>query len=201
MIDFLAGDAKNWLHLEVLPPKSYKCGFCSDKISSERGYKIGLQRDGSGTQIGGIYICPSCHGPTFFAPNGKQIPDGSIGNSVLHVPDNLNALYEEARKCVIDNCYTAAVLLCRKLLMHISVEQGAQKGLSFVEYVEYLSDKNYIPPNGKSWVNHIRKKGNEANHEIVLMDQNDAKDLIVFIEMLLKFIYEFPKMVPQEDKT
>lgn len=28
------------------------------------------------------------------------------------------------------------------------------------------------------------------------MERDDAKDLILFIEMLLKFIYEFPKMVP-----
>ena len=40
-----------------------------------------------------------------------------------------------------------------------------------------------------------KKKGNEANHEITLMDENDARDLIIFIEMLLKFIYEFPNMI------
>ena len=45
-------------------------------------------------------------------------------------------------------------------------------------------------------VDHIRKKGNEANHEIVLMEKEDAEDLLVFSEMLLKFIYEFPKRVP-----
>jgi len=37
----------------------------------------------------------------------------------------------------------------------------------------------------------FEKKGNEANHEIVLMEPNDALDLINFIEMLLKFISNF----------
>ena len=52
------------------------------------------------------------------------------------------------------------------------------------------------PPNGKGWVDHIRKKGNEAAHEIVLMTKADADELIVFSEMLLKFVYEFPNRVP-----
>ena len=38
----------------------------------------------------------------------------------------------------------------------------------------------------------IRKQGNEANHEITLKNKEDAIGLINFIEMLLKFIYEFP---------
>ena len=41
-----------------------------------------------------------------------------------------------------------------------------------------------------------RKRGNEATHEIKLMSQTDAKELLTFIEMLLRFVYEFPAMVP-----
>ncbi len=88
-------------------------------------------------------------------------------------------------------------MLCRKILMHIAVQQGAAENLKFIDYVDYLSTKNFVPPNGKHWVDHIRKKGNEANHEVALMSETDAKELIVFVEMLLKFIYEFPMMIPQ----
>ena len=82
--------------------------------------------------------------------------------------------------------------------MNIAVNQGAKEGLKFIEYVTYLSDNGYTPPNGKHWVDHIRKKGNEATHEITVMSENDAKELIVFIEMLLRFIFEFPSMVPNQ---
>ena len=81
--------------------------------------------------------------------------------------------------------------------MNIAVQKKASKDLSFLEYVEHLSSQGYIPPDGKSWVDHIRKKGNEATHEIKLMDKDDAEDLIKFSEMLLKFIYEFPGLIPQ----
>ncbi len=81
--------------------------------------------------------------------------------------------------------------------MHIAVEKGAAQGKSFLEYVEHLSEKGYIPPDGKGWVDYIRTKGNEANHEIKIMSSSDASDLITFSEMLLKFVYEFPgKMKP-----
>lgn len=81
--------------------------------------------------------------------------------------------------------------------MNIAVQEEAKEGLKFIEYVNHLSDKGYVPPNGKHWVDHIRKKGNEATHEIALMNQEDARDLLGFVEMLLRFIYEFPQMVPQ----
>jgi Domain of unknown function (DUF4145) len=86
------------------------------------------------------------------------------------------------------NSFTSAVLTCRKLLMHIAVEKGAPTGQSFLEYVEYLAEKHYVPPDGKGWVDHIRTKGNEANHVIKIMSSDDAKDLIEFSEMLLKFV-------------
>jgi hypothetical protein len=67
---------------------------------------------------------------------------------------------------------------------------------SFMSYVEYLANNGYVPPNGKGRVDHIRKKGNEATHEILVMTESDAKDWIGFSDMLLKFIYEFPSRVP-----
>lgn len=80
--------------------------------------------------------------------------------------------------------------------MNIAVAQDAKEGASFISYVTYLADKGFVPPNGRGWVDHIRDKGNEANHEIKLMAQQDAEELISFLEMLLKFIYEFPNRVP-----
>lgn len=83
--------------------------------------------------------------------------------------------------------------------MHIAVAEGAEEGLSFVRYVEYLADKGYVPPHGIVWVDYIRKRGNEANHEITIMTYEDAKALVSFVEMLLRFIYEFPNLVPADD--
>ena len=86
--------------------------------------------------------------------------------------------------------------------MHIAVERGAEAGKSFAHYVDYLAKKHFVPPGSEKWIDRIRTTGNEANHEIVLMKQGDAEDLINFLEMLLKFMYEFPgKIGPPVDSS
>lgn len=187
---------QGWSKSQALPPLSYQCGFCNNIVSSVRGYKAGDHQDGSGKQLAAVYICPHCGGPTFVDPKGNHMPDVPFGSSVNHIPEDVAKLYDEARRCTSAGAYTAAVMLCRKILMHLSVEKKAKTGESFAYYVNYLANQGYVPPNGKGWVDHIRKKGNEANHEIITMSRDDAKDLIVFLEMLLKFMYEFPKMIP-----
>lgn len=64
--------------------------------------------------------------------------------------------------------------------------------------MEYLGDRGYVAPDARAWVDRVRERGNEANHEIVIMGENDAKELLDFIEMLLRFIYEFPSRLPGE---
>jgi hypothetical protein len=80
--------------------------------------------------------------------------------------------------------------------MHIAVDAGAPENQTFLEYVNGLATKGFIPPQGKDWVDYIRTRGNEANHEIILMGKDDSKALVAFVEMLLRFIYELPKLVP-----
>jgi hypothetical protein len=83
--------------------------------------------------------------------------------------------------------------------MHVAVESGAKNNQTFLQYVDYLVDNNYTPPNSKTWVDKIRKLGNDANHEITIMSAQQAKDVIKFLEYLLKFRYEFPESVSEEE--
>jgi hypothetical protein len=185
-------------------PKRYDCGHCGQRVSSSVGF---FSKD---PQLF-IYICTDCAQPTYFGLSGvtvsgkkspeRQVPGPRPGGEVLHLPDNIRALYKEARDCVAASAHTAAVLTCRKLLMHIGVEQGAKENQSFASYVDHLVTKGYAPPGSEGWVGHIKEKGNEANHEIILMDQPDAEELLVFLEALLKFIYEYPNRVKTKAAT
>lgn len=179
-----------WSHVTEQAPKRFNCGFCGSLVGAHKGY--------AGSHPGRtIYICPNCSMPVLFDERGRQHPLPAPGQPVKHLPEALEALYDEARRCVAAAAPTAAVLACRKLLMNIGVAQGAPEGATFIAYVDHLSQAGFVPPNGRHWVDHIRKKGNEANHEIALMSQSDAEELIDFIEMLLKFVYEFPNRVPK----
>ena len=118
------------------------------------------------------------------------------GDEVNSVPDEIDSIYQEARACTGVGAFTSAVLACRKLLMHIAIDKGSPQEKRFATYVEYLSDRNYITPDGKGWVEYIRKMSTEADRDMVKIGQKDALDLISFIEMLLRLIYEFPSRLP-----
>lgn len=188
MADRLPG---NWHNIQSLLGPSYLCGYCNVLVGTNAAYHIAETPNKYY-----IRICPKCNRPTFIE-EGRQTPGVSFGNPAGHLPKEVEPLYDEARICTAVGAHTAAVLAARKILMHLAVEKEAKPGLSFIDYVEYLAEKGFVPPNGKGWVDYIRKKGNEANHQILLMNEEDSKKLITFLEMLLKFIYEFPAEIPK----
>lgn len=188
--------ADEWTQVQKIPTQAFTCGYCGKVIGADKGY---LRSHAAGMPQDMICICPVCSRPTYLqgvpGPE-RQIPGVAYGTDVDHLPTGVKELYAEARNCYSVGAYTSAVLVCRKLLMHIAVEQGAAANQSFVAYVDHLAAIGYVPPNGKAWVDVIRTKANEANHEIQLKVGGDASLLLSFLEMLLKFIYEFPHKVP-----
>jgi hypothetical protein len=76
----------------------------------------------------------------------RQVPGVPSESPVMHLLEEIHALYKEARRCMSLNAYTSAVMAARELLMHIAVEKGAAEGASFSDYVDHLDEKGYIPP-------------------------------------------------------
>lgn len=190
---------KSWQDLQTVSSASFVCGYCNSAISSDKAYTA--HPPSYSTRNPHIYICHVCNKPTFVWGE-KTTPAAALGNPVDKLPADIEAIYSEIRYSTSVNSYTAAVLAARKLLMHIAVEKGAEAGKKFVTYVNYLESNHYTPPNSTSWVDKIRQLGNEANHEIVIMTKDDALLIIKFLEMLMKFIYEFPdEPVPEEVET
>ena len=183
--------ARKWHHEILLQSKRYVCGYCDSVVGPDKGT---FSQEGSVQTF--IYFCSHCGQPSYFDQSGRQFPGVKFGSDVKHLPREIEQLYGEARGAISSSAYTPAVLACRKILMNVAVSLGAKAGDSFVTYVQFLADKGYVPPNGKHWVDHIRTKSNEANHEIALMSKDDAEKLITFVEMMLKFIYELPNAVP-----
>ena len=79
--------------------------------------------------------------------------------------------------------------MCRKILMNVAVEKGAEKGLGFTSYVDYLIKHNYVTTMMK-WVDQIRKNGNEAAHEIHAPDSERADITFRFTMLFLRNVYE-----------
>lgn len=180
--------AIDWRNVEGLEPKTYVCGHCGAFVGTNRGWMT--------TRAGNrIYICSSCSEPTYFGPRG-QIPGVPYGGDVEFIPPESAAIYREARNCMTVSAYTAVVMLCRKLLMHVAVAEGAKEKDTFAGYVEHLVAAGYVPPKSRGWVDRIRLKANEANHEIPPIQRADAEELIALSEMVLKLVYEYPGRMP-----
>lgn len=150
------GPIKNrpWVNAGTVPAAERKCGYCASHVEGNTGYSVQTPQGNWWY----IRLCPNCSAPTFFTQYGDYSPGSLPGGHVDHLPTDVASLFGEARSAVAAGAPTAAVLACRKILMHIAVEKKAEKNKSFVYYVEYLADKGYVSPDGKSWVDYISGK-------------------------------------------
>ena len=188
--------ATTWSNLGGIPTQDWRCAFCDRDVSSDKGW-IGT------TQLymnhrpyddhAYIAICPRCSLPTLISSSGTQVPAVKGGEPVKHLPEDVAALYDEARSCLSVNAPTAAVLLGRKLLMHVAVTQDADEGQTFQKYVDHLAEKGVVTEGMKDWVGEIRELGNDANHELTVSNLEAAEELLTFVAMLLKVVYEYPE--------
>ncbi|WP_273729885.1 DUF4145 domain-containing protein [Leuconostoc mesenteroides] len=182
---------------------SFTCGYCGMHVTSDKGMSLNTVYTSNANHNNisqGVYICTNCHMPTFIY-NDVQVPGVNFGNFVNNIPEEVGKVYEEARKSFSVQAYTAVVLLCRKLLMHVSVDLGANENKRFIEYVDYLKENHYVPKNSEGWIDAIRKFGNKSTHDIVINTKEDAEKMIKFSEMLLKMNYEYPALMNQESDS
>jgi hypothetical protein len=192
---------RTWQNIQKQSGVRYVCGYCGTDTTPSWGW----DSDASGPHRGYILLCTNCNKPSFIDMVGATIksatPAAMLGLEVGGLPEDVQTLYDEARRSTSVGSYTSVVLTCRKILMHVAVEKGAKEGLGFIEYVEYLAANSYIPPDGRDWVDHIRSKANEANHEIVIMSLDEAQDLVSFTEMLLRLVYEFKHRLKKNEPS
>lgn len=182
----------DWKNKQDIGSHSYQCSHCGKPLATDKGY-TGARRVSLTIYKEYICICHFCNKPTYIDMNGKQYPGVAFGNSIDGINDvSVKSLYEEARNCASVNAFTAAAMACRKILMNIAVVKGAKENLTFTQYIQFLAENNYIPPDGKGWVDHIKKGGNDANHKIEIVSKENSEELLYFTEMLLTFIYAVP---------
>lgn len=129
--------------------------------------------------------------------NGDQVSPPQLP---LRTPAGLKdeelRAWQEIRKCLGVGAYTASVMLCRKLLMHVAVGHGLpakndkDRAPNFTECVNHLLSEGIITRRMQPWVDRIKDVGNEANHEIVPVTKETAKDVATFTQKLLELAYE-----------
>lgn len=121
------------------------------------------------------------------------------------LPDDESDVWNEIRECLGVGAYTAAVMLCRKLLMHIAVAHGLpakdskDRAPNFTQCVEHLLAEGVVTKRMQPWIDRIREIGNEANHEIAPVDKEAALDVATFTQKLLELAYEMDDTMAKAD--
>ncbi len=188
-----------WMGTQPLPTHDWQCGYCGNQVATTVGYQSGRQFNANPSQLLRIYICPHCQLPTMTTGDFYwRLPAYPPGTFIEHVPTQLAALYDEARAAAGANAHTAAVMVCRVLLMNIAVDRGAKKRQTYDFYINYLFEGHYLSPDGKQVAEYVKRLGNDANHKIVMMDSDASGAVIRIIEALFRQIYETPNLIPDK---
>ena len=160
--------------------KTITCPYCGVRVQA--GSTTRIVDTATGAIKYQIHKCPECFMPVIIGLDGKIIPQSQLlpYEDVRFLPPNVEKLYNECRKCFLNECYHSVIMVSRTLLMYIAVDKGADVGKRFVEYIDFLEVNGYIGSQNKAWVDKIRKIGNKYTHEMGMATQEDADKVIVF---------------------
>ena len=179
--------------------KTITCPYCGVRVQASSTTRI--VDTATGAIKYQIHKCPECFMPVIIGLDGKIIPQSQLlpYEDVRFLPVNVEKLYNECRKCFLNECYHSVIMVSRTLLMYIAVDKGADAGKTFAEYINYLETNGFIGSQNKAWVDKIRKIGNKYTHEMGMATQEDADKVIVFIKQLLGNLYEMPHLAEEEE--
>ena len=163
------------------------CGYCESKVSS---LVLAFIRDTNRPAVYSWVMCTNCSQGSIVDFNGDVIPNIKFGKKINNLPLDIEKAYEEARNCYSASAYTGSVLLCRKIIMHVAVDKGAEEGDTFVSYLTYLEENHFITSNMKIWIDHIRNEGNTTNHTLSISDPKTSESILRFTSRLLDLVYE-----------
>lgn len=169
---------------------TFVCGHCETKVSGV----VGSSYVEDTVRIKWL-LCPNCSkGSVANYPFDRIWPGSPFGPIIQGLPPDVRLAYDEACNCMSVNAFTACVLICRKILMHIAVDKGAAEGDTFVNYINHIESNGFITPPMKAWVDIIRKNGNASTHRLNAPDQESAEGTIMFTAELLRLVYEMETM-------
>ncbi len=129
-------------------------------------------------------------------------PVAPVGRTVKNLPGEVAQAWQEAGVAHSAGAYTAAEMMCRKILMHLAVGRAnAKPDDKFTSYIDALDKAGFITAGLKPVIDQVRSRGNEANHKLPASSEQDSLVTLTITGHLLEAIYELPGMVPASPST
>jgi hypothetical protein len=114
------------------------------------------------------------------------------------IPSDVADDYVEAIKCFDVGAWKASSVMCRRSLQESVIEKGAKKD-KLIDQIDELCDQEIITKDIKDWAQEIRLTGNIGAHPdkdgLEDVTEDDAKELINFMEEYLNYVYILPSKV------
>lgn len=183
-----------WQSTLEIASVGFTCGWCHREVASQHGWTARDDDERHRDVAAIIAICHRCTAPTVILDADRyskvQMPPPSPGRHVQHLPDDVQAIYTEARRACGAGAWTAAAMALRAVIAYVAVDRDAPKGRTFQQYVDWLAEHHYLPPGGAEWVKQIKDTGNDAAHELTPLGEDVVQLVLDFTELLLRFVYE-----------
>lgn len=139
--------------------------------------------------------CPGCRAGSIKNKHGVVYPVAPTGRPVKNLPKDVAQAWQEAGLAHSAGAYTAAEMMCRKILMHLAVDQAdAEPGKPFTNYIDTLDKKGFITAGLKPVIDQVRNRGNVANHKLPASSDEESMITLTITGHLLEAMYELPGM-------
>ncbi|MGW7018379.1 DUF4145 domain-containing protein [Streptomyces decoyicus] len=108
------------------------------------------------------------------------------------IPEPLRRQHEEAHRCFSVKAYTATVVMVRRTLEGVSIDQGVSKRAPLIRMLEELKESGKIDGRLLEWSQALRLLGNEgAHYNENPVTQDDATDALALAEALMDYLYVY----------
>lgn len=193
-----------------LPPAemlAFDCPHCSKAVLLEilrRWYNVPAGDDEWEPHQWTAAMCTSCKSPFVLYQERENDDWGAPTQEYPQadrqlppsVPRGIRTDFAEAQRCMRARSYNASAIMARRVVENIRKEQGYKKGKLFVA-LKSMKDDGVIDARLYEWADTAREVGNEGAHDTTSVSREDAKEVLLFVEALVDYLYVFRKRYAQ----
>lgn len=117
-----------------------------------------------------------------------------IGLDSFYLPPNIQQVYLETIRALINNCPVLAGIGLRALIEAVCKEKSAV-GRNLFAKINDLVTKQILTPSGAELLHKVRSLGNNAAHEVTPHTPQQLSLAINVVEHLLRDVYILPRLV------
>lgn len=166
-------------------------------------------RDPSSGQSLGAWECANCSWPVSGVGTSNEqkvnepldwYPHAVGGKDFPDIPVSIARDADEAHRCGSIGASRAAVVMARRVVQALAIDNGAVANARLVDQIDELAGKGTITDSMRQVAHVVRLSGNDGAHphddpNLDDLDEDDVRDVLLFMDSLLEHVYQIPARV------